>query len=80
MPDDTGNTLCALLYFVLSGIFGDFRFCATAAQKVCHLLGINVTEFTRAILSPRIKVCIVIQKYWKEKHEMKPLATGLMLF
>uniref|UniRef100_H3D9D5 Myosin-9 n=1 Tax=Tetraodon nigroviridis TaxID=99883 RepID=H3D9D5_TETNG len=28
----------------------------TAAQKVCHLLGINVTEFTRAILSPRIKV------------------------
>uniref|UniRef100_A0A3Q3NH80 Myosin, heavy chain 10, non-muscle n=1 Tax=Labrus bergylta TaxID=56723 RepID=A0A3Q3NH80_9LABR len=28
----------------------------TAAQKLCHLLGINVTEFTRAILSPRIKV------------------------
>uniref|UniRef100_A0A3Q3WB00 Myosin-9 n=1 Tax=Mola mola TaxID=94237 RepID=A0A3Q3WB00_MOLML len=28
----------------------------TAAQKVCHLLSINVTEFTRAILSPRIKV------------------------
>ncbi|XP_069023009.1 myosin-9-like [Embiotoca jacksoni] len=28
----------------------------TAAQKVCHLLGINVTDFTRAILSPRIKV------------------------
>ncbi|XP_068176707.1 myosin-9-like [Antennarius striatus] len=28
----------------------------TAAQKVCHLLGINLTEFTRAILSPRIKV------------------------
>ncbi|CAG5947120.1 unnamed protein product, partial [Menidia menidia] len=27
----------------------------TAAQKVCHLLGINVTDFTRAILSPRIK-------------------------
>ncbi|XP_058845757.1 myosin-10 isoform X2 [Acipenser ruthenus] len=28
----------------------------TAAQKLCHLLGLNVMEFTRAILSPRIKV------------------------
>ncbi|XP_037128708.1 myosin-10 isoform X5 [Syngnathus acus] len=28
----------------------------TAAQKLCHLLGINVMEFTRAILTPRIKV------------------------
>uniref|UniRef100_A0A8C6TE34 Myosin, heavy chain 14, non-muscle n=1 Tax=Neogobius melanostomus TaxID=47308 RepID=A0A8C6TE34_9GOBI len=28
----------------------------TAAQKVSHLLGINVLEFTRAILTPRIKV------------------------
>ncbi|XP_053493571.1 myosin-9 [Ictalurus furcatus] len=28
----------------------------TAAQKVCHLLGMNVTDFVRAILSPRIKV------------------------
>ncbi|XP_055020196.1 myosin-10 isoform X2 [Boleophthalmus pectinirostris] len=28
----------------------------TAAQKLCHLLGINVLEFTRAILTPRIKV------------------------
>ncbi|XP_067875475.1 myosin-9-like isoform X2 [Heterodontus francisci] len=28
----------------------------TAAQKVCHLLGINVTDFSRAILTPRIKV------------------------
>ncbi|KAL0198866.1 hypothetical protein M9458_007406, partial [Cirrhinus mrigala] len=26
------------------------------AQKVCHLMGMNVTDFTRAILSPRIKV------------------------
>lgn len=31
-------------------------FCGTAAQKVCHLMGMNVTDFTRAILSPRIKV------------------------
>ncbi|XP_043931262.1 myosin-9 [Protopterus annectens] len=28
----------------------------TAAQKVCHLLGVNVTDFSRGILSPRIKV------------------------
>ncbi|KAJ8251676.1 hypothetical protein GJAV_G00223910 [Gymnothorax javanicus] len=28
----------------------------TAAQKVCHLMGMNVTDFTRAILSPKIKV------------------------
>ncbi|XP_041062705.1 myosin-11-like isoform X1 [Carcharodon carcharias] len=28
----------------------------TVAQKVCHLLGMNVTDFTRAILTPRIKV------------------------
>uniref|UniRef100_A0A8C5PUY2 Uncharacterized protein n=1 Tax=Leptobrachium leishanense TaxID=445787 RepID=A0A8C5PUY2_9ANUR len=28
----------------------------TATQKLCHLLGLNVTEFTRAILMPRIKV------------------------
>ncbi|CAG5897401.1 unnamed protein product [Menidia menidia] len=27
----------------------------TAAQKVSHLMGMNVTDFTRAILSPRIK-------------------------
>ncbi|CAL8301559.1 unnamed protein product [Merluccius merluccius] len=28
----------------------------TAAQKLCHLQGINVTDFTRAVLTPRIKV------------------------
>ncbi|XP_029293695.1 LOW QUALITY PROTEIN: myosin-9-like [Cottoperca gobio] len=28
----------------------------TVAQKVSHLMGMNVTDFTRAILSPRIKV------------------------
>ncbi|TKS91523.1 Myosin heavy chain 10 Myosin heavy chain, non-muscle IIb Non-muscle myosin heavy chain [Collichthys lucidus] len=27
-----------------------------SAQKLCHLLGMNVMEFTRAILTPRIKV------------------------
>ncbi|CAH1795103.1 unnamed protein product, partial [Owenia fusiformis] len=28
----------------------------TVAQKVCHLLGVNVTEVTKAFLKPRIKV------------------------
>ncbi|XP_073800856.1 myosin-11 isoform X2 [Danio rerio] len=28
----------------------------TAAQKVCHLQGINVTDFTKAMLTPKIKV------------------------
>ncbi|XP_040297568.1 myosin-11 isoform X2 [Bufo bufo] len=28
----------------------------TAAQKCCHLMGIQVTDFTRSILTPRIKV------------------------
>ncbi|MEE6511888.1 hypothetical protein FKM82_018741 [Ascaphus truei] len=28
----------------------------TAAQKVCHLLGVNVNDFARGILLPRIKV------------------------
>lgn len=31
-------------------------FHALVAQKLCHLLGMNVMEFTRAILTPRIKV------------------------
>lgn len=31
-------------------------FYALVAQKLCHLLGMNVMEFTRAILTPRIKV------------------------
>lgn len=56
------------LYLILIEFLVTFLFSATAAQKVCHLLGINVTEFIRAILSPKIKVCIIIHKYWKEKH------------
>lgn len=32
------------------------HFYLSAAQKVSHLLGMNVTDFTRAILTPRIKV------------------------
>lgn len=41
----------SFLFFSLSS-----SSCATAAQKVSHLMGMNVTDFTRAILSPRIKV------------------------
>lgn len=33
-----------------------YFFFLSAAQKVSHLLGMNVTDFTRAILTPRIKV------------------------
>ncbi|KAJ1062351.1 hypothetical protein K5549_012832 [Capra hircus] len=43
MPDNTGNPV---------GPSPDYA----AAQKVSHLLGINVTDFTRGILTPRIKV------------------------
>lgn len=35
---------------------GLFSLFLPAAQKLCHLLGMNVMEFTRAILTPRIKV------------------------
>ncbi|KAF5917177.1 hypothetical protein HPG69_014110 [Diceros bicornis minor] len=28
----------------------------TAAQKLCRLLGLGVTDFSRALLTPRIKV------------------------
>lgn len=48
MPFHSRINLCMLQY--------DTHVSPPAAQKVCHLLGINVTDFTRAILSPRIKV------------------------
>ncbi|PWA32645.1 hypothetical protein CCH79_00012513 [Gambusia affinis] len=60
MPDDTGTPQPSpdFIHFIpvkvhpaMSAIIS-----LPAAQKVCHLLGINVTDFTRAILSPRIKV------------------------
>lgn len=33
-----------------------FAGCVSVAQKACHLLGLPVTELTRAFLKPRIKV------------------------
>uniref|UniRef100_A0A672VBW9 Myosin heavy chain 11 n=1 Tax=Strigops habroptila TaxID=2489341 RepID=A0A672VBW9_STRHB len=48
----------------------------TAAQKVCHLMGINVTDFTRSILTPRIKVGrdVVQKAQTKEQGNVKALA------
>lgn len=47
-------------YICLNNCFSPFVcsviLCFSAAQKLCHLLGMNVMEFTRAILTPRIKV------------------------
>lgn len=46
----------------------------SAAQKLCHLLGMNVMEFTRAILTPRIKVGrdYVQKAQTKEQVNSKP--------
>lgn len=63
MPDNTGNESkitkitipCTLRLSDLFSVSVTVPINA-AAQKVCHLQGINVTDFTRAILTPRIKV------------------------
>lgn len=71
MPDDTGTHTFRHKHFIFTIMFFfcpcalshhqyDSHVCLLAAQKVCHLLSINVTEFSRAILSPRIKVCLAI--------------------
>lgn len=69
MPDDTGTLIYTLSSFPFvcfgvssqTSIFSNVTHVSPlAAQKVCHLLSINVTDFTRAILSPRIKVCMQI--------------------
>ncbi|CDQ58284.1 unnamed protein product [Oncorhynchus mykiss] len=41
----------------------------TAAQKVCHLMGMSVTDFTRAILSPRIKAEFAVEALAKATYE-----------
>lgn len=47
-------------------------FLTLAAQKVCHLQGINVTDFTRAMLTPRIKVGReVVQKAQTKEQVLK---------
>lgn len=54
----------------------------TAAQKLCHLLGINVLEFTRAILTPRIKVGreYVQKAQTKEQVRLETLETCTFAF
>ena len=58
----TTTTTIIIIIIIMSSVLlhCDANVSPTAAQKVCHLLSINVTDFTRAILSPRIKVCILI--------------------
>lgn len=58
MPDNTGthNVFLRFLFQTERFISSCDVFSPSAAQKVCHLLSINVTDFTRAILTPRIKV------------------------
>ncbi|MBN3308151.1 MYH9 protein, partial [Amia calva] len=52
----------------------------TATQKVCHLMGMNVTDFTHAILCPRIKVGqqYILKTQTKEQAEfaVEVLATA----
>lgn len=68
MPDNTGQIRVCFLLIVTKLPIIEFSFfrrkkntvkktvLSVAAQKVCHLQGINVTDFTRAMLTPRIKV------------------------
>ena len=48
--------MCRTISHLLSFWNGSLFLTSPAAQKVCHLQGINVVDFTRAILTPRIKV------------------------
>lgn len=65
MYESSCADLCLLAHCHIRGVSNGWsctpltRLCVClhpAAQKLCHLLGMNVMEFTRAILSPRIKV------------------------
>ncbi|PNJ27006.1 hypothetical protein CR201_G0038673, partial [Pongo abelii] len=50
-----------------------------SAQKVCHLMGINVTDFTRSILTPRIKVGRdVVQKAQTKEQNNPPGVLALL--
>lgn len=41
------------------------------AQKVCHLQGIHLTDFTKAILTPRIKVGRELVQKAQTKEQVK---------
>ena len=49
----------------------------TAAQKMCHLLGISVVEFTRAILTPRIKVGREYVQKAQTKEQVRTLGLSI---
>ena len=51
----------------------------TAAQKMCHLLGISVVEFTRAILTPRIKVGREYVQKAQTKEQVRTLSLSIDL-
>lgn len=52
---------------------------SAAAQKVCHLQGINVTDFTRAILTPRIKVGREVVQKAQTKQQVAVAMASRML-
>lgn len=56
------------------------RFPFSAAQKVCHLQGINVTDFTRAILTPRIKVGREVVQKAQTKEQVKSSKSHYILY
>lgn len=70
IPGDVPLFLSLLFDDTLNMLF----FLHPAAQKVCHLMGINVTDFTRSILTPRIKVGRdVVQKAQTKEQVMTHL-------
>ncbi|XP_065181021.1 myosin-10-like isoform X2 [Sycon ciliatum] len=54
----------------------------TYAQKVCHLLGVNVTEFVKVLLKPRLKVGreLVSKAQNKEQVEFSSQALSKALY
>lgn len=55
------------------------NFSTSVAQKLCHLLGMNVMEFTRAILTPRIKVGRDYVQKAQTKEQVSP-AVALLTY
>lgn len=49
---------CAVYIYILYYYYrySNELFFLTVAQKMCHLLGIPVVDFTKSLLRPRVKV------------------------
>lgn len=59
LPDNTGkHSLHTAIFSLLDRSFtiDTFFFLFIVAQKVCFLFGLNVTDFTRSLLKPKLKV------------------------